>query len=62
MSCMGLIKLHKANETGQEVGVVFVSTDQGVKNTLRIENVRRGKYCGKVSHAVLSESVYLSGS
>jgi hypothetical protein len=25
---MALIKLRKANETGQEVGVVFVNTDQ----------------------------------
>ena len=25
---MGLIKLHKANETGDEVGVVYVNTDQ----------------------------------
>lgn len=28
MSCMPLIKLRKANETGQEVRVVFVNTDQ----------------------------------
>ena len=28
MSCMALTKLRKANETGQEVGVVFVNTDQ----------------------------------
>jgi len=28
VSCMALIKLRKANETGQEVGVVFVNTDQ----------------------------------
>ena len=25
---MGLIKLRKANETGDEVGVVYVNTDQ----------------------------------
>ncbi len=25
---MGLIKLHKANETGDEVGAVYVNTDQ----------------------------------
>jgi len=28
VSCMALIKLRKANETGQEVGAVFVNTDQ----------------------------------
>jgi hypothetical protein len=28
VSYMALIKLRKANETGQEVGVVFVNTDQ----------------------------------
>lgn len=28
MSCVALIKLRKANETGQEIGVVFVNADQ----------------------------------
>ena len=28
MSCMALTKLSKANETGQEVGIVFANADQ----------------------------------
>jgi hypothetical protein len=28
VSCVAPIKLRKANETGQEIGIVFVNTDQ----------------------------------